>query len=877
MNIELSPQMFYTILFLSIYNGIFIGLAIAVFYQNRRSMTNRYFAIFLLVIIFWFNLTFIYTNLFFLPHIFYPLGLIAGTFLAPAFYFFSRHLTDESYRVRKLEYLGLIPLAVIVGYNVYCLFSPEFRESITEIIKVVNGTVSRKANWGYFLYTIYLFTGIFSGLFFIIRGIRRESDSAKKKRLIYILIPIIIGFLVSVIFINILTILKLPVNMTIPYITITIALIFVGFSLLRHRAWTVEYMMDLISEKEEKLALSYEQLKSLDKMKSDFFTNLSHEMKTPLTLISNYVESYIEGHGTSEEISIIKKNIDKLLGDMINFFDIQKFERGINIYDHDTIIDLSDVLKQKVDIYRSMAKRMDISITDEIEEPLYLKADSAAIERVINNLMDNAIRYNKKQGSILVSLTASEDKLKLTIRDTGIGIDSREIDHIFKPYYQISYKKKNIQGIGMGLYLVKKTIDSLNGEITVNSIPGTGSEFTIFLKRYHLNAGEHVIRENLSVKTIDSLPYYTDTLPEASRTGGITLLIVEDNRDLLHLLLKRLGARYRVFGATNGKKALELLMDVPVPDVIISDIMMDEMDGIEFCSTITKDTRFHDVPFIFLTARSHIDDRIDGLKLGAIDYIYKPFVVEELISKIEAILRYRELKNTLYEKERFASLGMLLGGISHEILNPLSGITGPLSNLGNLIQNSGLREDTHINKYLDQIRESAARIKNVVNNIRVCCYDKTMEMTEVSVLGVIKKVVTDYKDKHKTIRFFIQVDKKLTITANREAFYRIVSNLLANAIDAVDGNGTIVLSAGREDGSVVFKITDSGRGIPQDRLGYIFNAFYTTKKVGQGSGLGLNIVKNLCLKHCWDIRVESEKGKGTTFVITIAESKDTKT
>ena len=149
------------------------------------------------------------------------------------------------------------------------------------------------------------------------------------------------------------TILKVPDNTLISNTIIIITLLFVSFSLLRHRAWTVEYMMDLIKEKEEKLEESYEKLKSLDKMKSEFFTNLSHEMKTPLTLISNYMESYIKNHknNVEEEILVIKKNIDKLLTDMINFFDIQKYDRGLT---RDVIRrSISRIIKSTFRSYRS--------------------------------------------------------------------------------------------------------------------------------------------------------------------------------------------------------------------------------------------------------------------------------------------------------------------------------------------------------------------------------------------------------------------------------------------------------------------------------------------------------------------------------------------
>ena len=334
-----------------------------------------------------------------------------------------------------------------------------------------------------------------------------------------------------------------------------------------------------------------------------------------------------------------------------------------------------------------MVDKLKISIYQNIEESIYIKSASAAIERVVNNLLNNAVRYNKQNGVINVELCGSENEVKLSIKDNGIGIEKNEIEHVFKPYYQVSRKKKNIQGVGMGLSIVKEIVDSLDGEISVNSSPGDGTEFIIRLQRYYLKEGDEVLHDNMTMKTVNNLPFQNENIDRINKTGNVNLLIVEDNIDLLNLMLRKLCERYNVYGSSNGINALKKLEKIPLPDVIVSDIMMDDMDGIELCRTVTKDERFADIPFIFLTARSMIEDKIDGINLGAIDYIYKPFILDELVSKIDAVIRYRELKNTLFEKDKFASLGMLLGGISHEIFNPLSGITAPLENLENIFQN----------------------------------------------------------------------------------------------------------------------------------------------------------------------------------------------
>ncbi|MBN2078522.1 MAG: response regulator [Spirochaetes bacterium] len=625
-----------------------------------------------------------------------------------------------------------------------------------------------------------------------------------------------------------------------------------------------------VEERTNELADKNAILEEMDQQKSNFFINLSHEIKTPLTLILNYMNVHIERHGVTDELDIIKRNIDKLLSDMINFFDVLKFERGINLYDHDTIIDLSEIMRQKVDLFQSMAYRSGITITTDIEPGLYTKADSLAVERIANNIIENAIRYNRENGTIEVALSSENDSIRLTVSDSGVGIDGKQLKHIFEPYFQISHDKRNIQGIGMGLSLVKSIVDSLEGRIEIKSEPSEGTAFSIILKRYRLREGDAVSRELLSVRPLDVSTRRGDIGGvDASVPGNYTVLVVEDNRDLLRLMHDRLRARYNVVAAVNGRDALDRLQGMDPPDVIISDVMMDEMDGYEFFDRITAVESLRDVPFIFLTAKSRVDDSIEGLRRGAIDYIYKPFVMEELISRIDSLLRYRELKKKVYEKDKYASLGMLLGGISHEIFNPLSGITGPMQNLRKTIEEAGIGNDGLIEKYLNQIEESVEKIEGIVGSIRILYSEKHLEKKPVPLSETVNGIVEQFKKNiHGSVEIETDLPPGLAIMANEEALAQILTNLIANAVDALDGEGRIIITARQSGESTVVTIEDNGRGIPGEELNKLFNAFYTTKEVNRGVGLGLNIVKNLVMKLGWDIDVTSEPGKGSTFTIT---------
>jgi signal transduction histidine kinase/DNA-binding NarL/FixJ family response regulator len=383
------------------------------------------------------------------------------------------------------------------------------------------------------------------------------------------------------------------------------------------------------------------QLKEANKQKSTFFINLAHETKTPVTLINNYLDSYILKKGPSRESGIIKRNVKKLLNDIVNILDIEKLEAGGTFYNHKQIVNLSDIVKQKVMLFEKLKK--DIYITAEVEENITLQIDPYAVDRILNNLIDNAFKYNREFGSVKVSLKRGnkKDKIELSVKDTGIGMIPEKVKHIFDPFYQISREKKNYEGLGIGLSIVKKIVDETGAEISVTSRQGIGTEFTILLNSY-TPSSEDSVRNNLKL----SKP--ADTLSDiklsqcVNKAGRKNVFVVDDNLEMLAFLQDHIKGRYNFYFAVNGKHALEMLSGIPRPDIIISDIMMDVMDGYEFYEKITSEYNYKAVPFIFLTAKSGVTEELKGLNKGAVDFITKPFSIDVLMAKINSILQIQE-------------------------------------------------------------------------------------------------------------------------------------------------------------------------------------------------------------------------------------------
>lgn len=392
----------------------------------------------------------------------------------------------------------------------------------------------------------------------------------------------------------------------------------------------------------EQVKLRTAQLEKLNDQRMNNFINLVHEIKTPLTLVKNYIEEYIENHPRSEELEIIKGGVDKLVADVVNLFDVNRFTKGIGVYDHNQITDFSIILKQNILFFEHYCAIKKITCNEDIESDTFVKADSDAINRVINNIIENAIKYSDEGDKIKITLKATEGKVSFIVEDTGIGIAPEKQRMIFEPYFQISHKTTALQGMGLGLPIVKKIVDSLNGTILIKSNPvlTRGTKVTITLSRHILQASDrpHEESRRLNSTMYDLFDY--DLNEKAYDKNKKTILLIEDSKSMLHFLFTKLSDKYNIFYAFNGVDALKVLKGKPTaPNLILSDIKMDKMDGFSFAKAISEQNIYDYIPIIFLSAKSNPSDVLRGYNSGAIDYIQKPFSFSLLTQKIENILK----------------------------------------------------------------------------------------------------------------------------------------------------------------------------------------------------------------------------------------------
>ena len=421
---------------------------------------------------------------------------------------------------------------------------------------------------------------------------------------------------------------------------VIVTLIFINKSIKKSKQ---EYnnLLELNTTLSEKVKERTLQLEKLNEQKTNNFINLVHETKTPLTLVNNYLEEYISKYGSVEEMDIIKGGINKLTTDVINLFDIERFTKGIGVYHHTQISNFSEILKNSLTLFEYYCQKQFIVCSKSIEENIFIKADPNAINRIVNNLIENAIKFSDTGAKINISLKTEKDKIIFSVKDTGIGILPELQKKIFEPYYQINHKTTSLQGMGLGLPIVKKVVDSLGGQIHIesNSAKVQGTVISVTLKKYNLRENDMPVIASADAQSLIYNFEHFDITDTPYLPNRQSLLLVEDNKAMLHFLFNKLSAKYNVFCSLNGVEALRKLHDLTfIPDLILADIMMDRMDGYAFAKIVSEQEAYKHIPIIFLSAKSTPMDKLKGLRLGAIDFIPKPFSFEELNLKIETVL-----------------------------------------------------------------------------------------------------------------------------------------------------------------------------------------------------------------------------------------------
>lgn len=428
-----------------------------------------------------------------------------------------------------------------------------------------------------------------------------------------------------------------------------------------------------LGEKNEELKRLNEEVLELTHSRLVFFTNISHELRTPLTLIADPVEMLLEDTGikgkSRELLKMVQRNalaLQQLVSNILDFRKIQNGKMELKLYRFDIV----KTLTMWVGDFQLTAERKQIRLhldVDDLKGSHEMIADQEKISRIVFNLLSNALKYTPAGGEIFVSLKDEGANLRLDVRDTGKGISQDEADKIFERFFQA---KGAASGTGIGLALVKSFVELHHGEARVESEPGKGSDFIVVIPREQ-EGDSQVIHNDVDIvgnsvnasastgKNVvdESVLQYIDDGDRSrgkvqrlvsENTNRPTVLVIDDNTDIRQYERTLLQDEYIVLEAADGKEGLAVALK-EVPDLVICDVMMPVMDGLEFTKQLKTNTATSHIPVIMLTAKNLEEHRAEGYEHGADSYITKPFHSKVLLARIENLLRQRQLLKNLYQ------------------------------------------------------------------------------------------------------------------------------------------------------------------------------------------------------------------------------------
>jgi len=718
-----------------------------------------------------------------------------------------------------------------------------------------------------------------------------------------------------------------------------------------------------------------DELAELDRAKSRFTANVHHELRTPLTLILAPLDALRSGElgelprevkSTVDVMTTNGRRLHRMINNLLDFAKVENEQFKVVRRP----MRLGPLVEDLLASAGPLAERKQIRLEMEgFAELPDLNADVSALDKVFVNIVGNALKFTESGGFIRLSACALGDEINIAVVDTGVGIPAAKLESVFDRFAQVDDSAtRRHEGTGIGLALAKEMVELHGGSIRAASAgPGEGTTFHIVLpigepdalvddEALLDEAGEaHGLQDALAqlgegtdtaVPMDRSLPdmersldrwadrRLPDPRTEASSKGpdlspsAPEILIAEDNPDMRDLLAMLVGREFRVRTARNGREALEAIRQSP-PDLVLSDVMMPELSGTELCRAIKGDAETRRIPVVLVTSKAEREMKIEGLELGADDYVTKPFHPRELLARVRSLVRVASLQRELslqnaeleralgelkqaevqlVQSERLAAVGELAAGLAHEVNNPvnfaLNAVRAMEETVKELGEFAGKMMAMDTSNPRDLARRLEAYQRESGGQLARELADALLELSGIVGEGLKRtsSLVGDLHDFARPgsngemragvdleaglrstltlashaisaadARLEIEVEKGLPrILGDPGGLNQVFLNLVKNAVEAFGSRGGLIRAdLARDDDHVVICIRDDGPGIASGALSRLFEPFYTTKEAHGGTGLGLSISHRIVAAHGGTLTVESEEGAGAAFTLRL--------
>jgi len=633
----------------------------------------------------------------------------------------------------------------------------------------------------------------------------------------------------------------------------------------------VEERTTEIREVNQKLAATLEEVRSLEQAERNFYANISHDLRTPLTLILAPLETLLGAAGLDDRerrsLETIQRNALQLRRLIDQLLDVEKIQAGrVEIVRVPT--DLRNLVENLVTKFSGEAAKRQLRIDAAAIDVRPIAIDPGWIDSALMNLVANATRFART--TIRIGARDTADGAVIDVEDDGPGIAEDELPHIFERFVQAGTARERRGGSGLGLAIAREALRLHGGTLTVASEVGKGTVFTLTLPRPPVeDATPAVMLSRAPSAEIPALgtppPQRTQRVWNGPSPDSPLVMVIEDDDELRVYIADTLSARYRVEVASNGEEGLAMVR-ARRPDAVVSDIAMPRLDGIELCRRLRASADTGLLPIILVTARRHLDRMVEGFDAGASDYIAKPFHPRELLARLDAHLVARRMLHEMAHRERLVSLGLLAASVAHQVRNPLSALKNTAVALQRKLP---IEASPSSPPMFALIGECIERIEKYTQDLLDLSRIERPDGGDFQPAKGLESAVRLLSTKlPPDVQIAVDVDPAVELSGRPGEMNYVFMNLIDNALRAVGSSGRVEVRAGRESDDFVFEVADSGPGVPEDRRRWIFEPFATTRST-DGTGLGLYIARKVVIDHGGDISVSTSSLGGALFRVRI--------